>query len=217
MRGFCSVLTRPFWTIHLVTDMFFNLSKISAPADHQTNPWSKLDRSQYLSNLIFLVSSHLATLSSRSHCVLMRRYVFSFNNNNNNNNNNLVWWHCHRVALYKIWYKLKSACSCREYAKPNRCVFKCFAKVSKLKSTGKAFQLLGPATAKDLIYLLFNTLFVLRTQSLLWSFSVVEVWEGIGETIIRSIPSDKTIPGKGFCENRKYSVEIILPSSDIHL
>ena len=44
---------------------------------------------------------------------------------------------------------------CREYAKPNRCVFKCFAKVSKpkeedLKSTGKAFQLLGPATAKDL-------------------------------------------------------------------
>ena len=44
---------------------------------------------------------------------------------------------------------------CREYAKPNRCVFKCFAKVSKpkeedLKPTGKAFQLLGPATAKDL-------------------------------------------------------------------
>ena len=44
---------------------------------------------------------------------------------------------------------------CREYAKPNRCVFKCFAKVSKpeeedLKSTGKASQLLGPATAKDL-------------------------------------------------------------------
>ena len=42
---------------------------------------------------------------------------------------------------------------CREYAKPNRCVFKCFAKVSKpreedLKPTGKAFQLLGPATAK---------------------------------------------------------------------
>ena len=40
---------------------------------------------------------------------------------------------------------------CREYAKPNRCVFKCFAKVSKpkeedLKPTGKAFQLLGPAT-----------------------------------------------------------------------
>ena len=33
------------------------------------------------------------------------------NNNNNNNNNNLVWWHCHRVALYKMWYKLKSACS----------------------------------------------------------------------------------------------------------
>ena len=31
--------------------------------------------------------------------------------NNNNNNNNLVWWHCHRVALYKMWYKLKSACS----------------------------------------------------------------------------------------------------------
>ena len=30
---------------------------------------------------------------------------------NNNNNNNLVWWHCHRVALYKMWYKLKSACS----------------------------------------------------------------------------------------------------------
>ena len=34
---------------------------------------------------------------------------------------------------------------CREYAKPNRCVFKCFAKVSKpkeddLKSTGKAFH-----------------------------------------------------------------------------
>ena len=29
----------------------------------------------------------------------------------NNNNNNLVWWHCHRVALYKMWYKLKSACS----------------------------------------------------------------------------------------------------------
>ena len=28
----------------------------------------------------------------------------------NNNNNNLVWWHCHRVALYKMWYKLKSAC-----------------------------------------------------------------------------------------------------------
>ena len=21
---------------------------------------------------------------------------------NNNNNNNLVWWHCHRVALYKM-------------------------------------------------------------------------------------------------------------------
>ena len=40
---------------------------------------------------------------------------------------------------------------CHEFAKPNRCVFKCFAKVSKLqeedlKSTGKAFQLLGPAT-----------------------------------------------------------------------
>ena len=30
---------------------------------------------------------------------------------NNNNNNNLVWWHCHRVALYKMWYKLKSGCS----------------------------------------------------------------------------------------------------------
>ena len=30
---------------------------------------------------------------------------------NNNNNNNLVRWHCHRVALYKMWYKLKSACS----------------------------------------------------------------------------------------------------------
>ena len=31
---------------------------------------------------------------------------------NNNNNNNLVWWHCHRVALYRnLWYKLKSACS----------------------------------------------------------------------------------------------------------
>ena len=28
-----------------------------------------------------------------------------------NNNNNLVWWHCHRVALYKMWYQLKSACS----------------------------------------------------------------------------------------------------------
>ena len=44
---------------------------------------------------------------------------------------------------------------CREYAKPNRCVFKCFAKISipkeeDLKPTGKAFQLLGPATAKDL-------------------------------------------------------------------
>ena len=44
---------------------------------------------------------------------------------------------------------------CREYAKPNRCVFKCFAKVSKpkeedLKPTGKAFKLLGPATTKDL-------------------------------------------------------------------
>ena len=44
---------------------------------------------------------------------------------------------------------------CREYAKPNRCVFKCFAKVSKLKEedlkpTGKTFQLLGSATAKDL-------------------------------------------------------------------
>ena len=44
---------------------------------------------------------------------------------------------------------------CREYAKPNRCVFKCFAKDSKLKEedlkpTGKTFQLLGPATAKDL-------------------------------------------------------------------
>ena len=49
---------------------------------------------------------------------------------------------------------------CREYAKPNRCVFKCFAKVSKpkekdLKSTDKAFQLLGPATAKDLHHHLF--------------------------------------------------------------
>ena len=30
-------------------------------------------------------------------------------NNNNNNNNNLVWWHCHRDAPYKLWYKLKSA------------------------------------------------------------------------------------------------------------
>ena len=28
----------------------------------------------------------------------------------NNNNNNLVWRHCHRVALYKMWYILKSAC-----------------------------------------------------------------------------------------------------------
>ena len=46
-------------------------------------------------------------------------------------------------------------CALREYAKPSRCVFKCFAKVSKpkeedLKPTGKAFQLLGPATTKDL-------------------------------------------------------------------
>ena len=44
---------------------------------------------------------------------------------------------------------------CLEYAKANRCVFKCFANVSKpkeedLKSTGKAFQRLLPATAKDL-------------------------------------------------------------------
>ena len=27
------------------------------------------------------------------------------------NNNSMVWWHSHRVALYKMWYKLKSACS----------------------------------------------------------------------------------------------------------
>ena len=27
----------------------------------------------------------------------------------NNNNNNLIWLHCHRVVLYKMQYKLKSA------------------------------------------------------------------------------------------------------------
>ena len=48
-----------------------------------------------------------------------------------------------------------SPCCTLKNAKPNRCVFKCFAKVSKpkeedLKPTGEAFQLLGPATAKDL-------------------------------------------------------------------
>ena len=88
------------------------------------------------------------------------------NLNNNNNNNNLVWWHCHRVALYKMWYKLKSVC--REYAKPNRCVFKCFAKVSKpkeIRSTGKAFQLLGPATAKDL-----------KPQSVRWLGTTMSPW-----------------------------------------
>ena len=59
---------------------------------------------------------------------------------------------------------------CREYAKPNRCVFKCFAKVSKpkeedLKSTGKAFQLLGPATAKDL-----------KPQSVRWLGTTMSPW-----------------------------------------
>ena len=44
---------------------------------------------------------------------------------------------------------------CSTCARPNRCVFKCSAKISKLKEedlkpTGKTFQLLGPATAKDL-------------------------------------------------------------------
>ena len=29
--------------------------------------------------------------------------------NNDNYNNNLVWWYCHRVAPYKMWYILKSA------------------------------------------------------------------------------------------------------------
>ena len=47
------------------------------------------------------------------------------------------------------------ALSWGEYAKPNRCVFKCFAKVSKpsreedLQPTGKEFQLLGPADEDD--------------------------------------------------------------------
>ena len=59
---------------------------------------------------------------------------------------------------------------CLEYAKPNRCVFKCFANVSKpkeedLKSTGKAFQLLGPATAKDL-----------KPQSVRWLGTTMSPW-----------------------------------------
>ena len=59
---------------------------------------------------------------------------------------------------------------CRDYAKPNRCVFKCFAKASKpkeeyLKSTGKAFQLLGPATAKDL-----------EPQSVRWLGTTMSPW-----------------------------------------
>ena len=45
-------------------------------------------------------------------CLVPKSFLpFSRYRFNNNNNNNLVWWHCHRVALYKMWYKLKSACS----------------------------------------------------------------------------------------------------------
>ena len=65
---------------------------------------------------------------------------------------------------------------CREYAKPNRCVFKCFAKVSKpkkedLKPKGKAFQLLGPVTAKDL-----------KPQSVRWLGTTMSL-QGIEEDV----------------------------------
>ena len=74
-------------------------------------------------------------------------------------------WQCHQTRLGLVTLspcrtlqhviQTQKCVLCREYAKPNRCVFKCFAKVSKLKEedlkpTGKTFQLLGPATAKDL-------------------------------------------------------------------
>ena len=54
-----------------------------------------------------------------------------------------------RVGNVKIDWLIDWKCvPCREYAKPNRCVFEGFAKVSKtkeedLKPTSKAFQLLG--------------------------------------------------------------------------
>ena len=59
---------------------------------------------------------------------------------------------CHTL---QIVIQTQKCVPCRECAKPNTCVFKCFANVSKpkeenLKPTGITFQLLGPATAKDL-------------------------------------------------------------------
>ena len=59
---------------------------------------------------------------------------------------------------------------CCEYAKPNRCVFESFAQVSELKNeglkpTGKTFQLLGPATAKDL-----------KPQSIRWQGATMSPW-----------------------------------------
>ena len=65
-------------------------------------------------------------------------------------------------APYKMLYKLKSACFIRKKPTLNKCVFKCFAKVSgltvrSLNSTGNSFQQLGPAIAK-----------ALKPQSVLW-------------------------------------------------
>ena len=59
---------------------------------------------------------------------------------------------------------------CRGYASLNKCVFKCFAKVSEqeeedLKSAGRTFQLLGPATAKDL-----------NPQSVRWLGTTMSQW-----------------------------------------
>ena len=86
----------------------------------------------------------------------------------NNNKSGLVTLSpCH--TLQNVIHTQKCV-PCHEYAKPNRCVFKCFAKVSKpkeedLEPTGKAFQLLGPATAKDL-----------KPQSVRWLGTTMSPW-----------------------------------------
>ena len=73
--------------------------------------------------------------------------------------------------LTKCIIQTRKCVLCREYAKPNRCVFRCFAKVSKptkeedLKPTSKTFQLLGPATTKDL-----------KPQSVRWLGTTMSPW-----------------------------------------
>ena len=111
----------------------------------------------------------LAYSSTTHHYHLLSRRSPNYNNNNLGLVILVTLSPCHTL---KYVMHTRSACPVvtREYAKPNRCVFKCFANVSKpkeedLKATGKIFQLLGPATAKDL-----------KPQSVRWLGTTMSPW-----------------------------------------